>query len=140
MVDPARNPGDNEPLTAAGGVETADHWMKAIRERAEQSQFGIPTILPSGRGILSDLLRLRGLILRLERDRAAAERAMQAMMEVGSRADAEIVRLRTALGPFARHFNLNDCEVRGDDDALEVPISDLRRAAYALEQGAGRNG
>ena len=37
-----------------------------------------------------------------------------------------------ALKPFAHYYRLNDCEGRPDDDAIEVPIGDLRFAALAL--------
>jgi hypothetical protein len=42
--------------------------------------------------------------------------------------DAEIERLRAALNPFGYFYQLNDCQDKKPDDALEVPISDLRRA------------
>lgn len=37
-----------------------------------------------------------------------------------------------ALKPFAHYYRLNDCEGRPDDDAIELPIGDLRFAALAL--------
>lgn len=40
--------------------------------------------------------------------------------------------LREALEPFAHYFDLNDCAERNDDDALEVPIRDLKRAHEAI--------
>lgn len=44
-------------------------------------------------------------------------------------------RMRRALEPFARYYDLNDCDEREDDDALEVPIRDLRQARAALTTG-----
>lgn len=46
---------------------------------------------------------------------------------------AEIARLREALEPFEHYYEINDCEYRGDDEAIEVPVGDLRRARAALE-------
>lgn len=41
---------------------------------------------------------------------------------------AEMERLRAALKPFGYYYELNDCQDRRLDDALEVPIADLKRA------------
>ena len=49
-------------------------------------------------------------------------------------ADGE--RLAEALEAFQRHYDLNDCDERCG--ALEVPISDLRRACQALVEGKDR--
>jgi len=46
----------------------------------------------------------------------------------------EIKRLRTALTPFARHYNMNDCHESKSDDAIEVPIADLLGAVLALRR------
>jgi hypothetical protein len=51
-----------------------------------------------------------------------------------ARQDAEIARLREALKPFAHYYDLNDCQERPADDALEVPIRDLLAAKRACEQ------
>lgn len=40
----------------------------------------------------------------------------------------ENTRLKMALAPFSRYYDLNDCAERDPDDALEVPIRDLKRA------------
>ncbi len=45
--------------------------------------------------------------------------------------------LLEALEPFARYYDLNDCHERQPDDALEVPISDLARAANLIAQHKG---
>ena len=49
-------------------------------------------------------------------------------------ADGE--RLAGALEAFQRHYDLNDCDERCG--ALEVPISDLRRACQALTEWKDR--
>lgn len=41
-----------------------------------------------------------------------------------------------ALRPFAWYFDLNDCKDRSEDDALEVPIRDLR-VAFELFEAMG---
>jgi hypothetical protein len=41
-------------------------------------------------------------------------------------------KLVNALKPFAHYFDLNDCANRADDDALEIPIRDLRAARNLL--------
>jgi hypothetical protein len=48
---------------------------------------------------------------------------------------AEIERLRAALKPFVENYEINLPEVSAydDDDTLEVPIVDLRRAREALK-------
>ena len=61
-----------------------------------------------------------------ERDEAAATVIQQAFAE-------REVGMIEALKPFAHYYRLNDCEGRPDDDAIEVPIGDLRFAALALE-------
>ncbi len=45
-------------------------------------------------------------------------------------------RLKAALKPFARHYDLNDCKDRDPRGALEIPISDIRNAKRAYEQTA----
>jgi hypothetical protein len=51
---------------AQGVIAHLGHWLTVIRERGD-SQFGIPTVLPSGRSITGDLLEaqavIRGLII-----------------------------------------------------------------------------
>jgi len=44
----------------------------------------------------------------------------------------KIDRLVKALTPFGYYFDLNDCDDRDDDDALEIPIRDLRAARDLL--------
>jgi hypothetical protein len=39
---------------------------------------------------------------------------------------AENVKLKKVLEPFARYYDLNDCKEWDPDDALEIPIEDLR--------------
>ena len=53
----------------------------------------------------------------------------------------EIERLRrlerkmaTALKRIKHWYDLNDCHKRRDDDALEIPIADLRAACNALKR------
>ena len=58
-------------------------------------------------------------------DEAAATVIQQAFAE-------REVGMIEALKPFAHYYRLNDCEGRPDDDAIEVPIGDLRFAALAL--------
>ena len=48
---------------------------------------------------------------------------------------ATVERMRGGLEPFALYYDLNDCDEREDDDALEVPIRDLRQARAALTTG-----
>ena len=48
---------------------------------------------------------------------------------------AAVERMRRALEPFALYYDLNDCDEREDDDALEVPIRDLRQARAVLTTG-----
>ncbi len=38
-----------------------------------------------------------------------------------------------ALRPFAWYFDVNDCKDRSEDDAIEVPIRDLRIAFELFE-------
>lgn len=45
--------------------------------------------------------------------------------------------LLEALAPFARYYDLNDCHERRPDDALEVPIYDLARAAELIAKHKG---
>jgi len=64
-----------------------------------------------------------GLIQAFARHRQAGVQQAFAEREVG---------MIEALKPFAHYYRLNDCEGRPDDDAIEVPIGDLRLAALAL--------
>ena len=59
---------------------------------------------------------------------AASELRAQSVQIAKLQADGE--RLAEALEAFQRHYDLNDCDERCG--ALEVPISDLRRARQAL--------
>lgn len=52
--------------------------------------------------------------------------------EAREQRDEAVALLQEALEPFARYYRLNDCHERLPDDALEVPISDLARAADLL--------
>jgi hypothetical protein len=45
---------------------------------------------------------------------------------------AEIKRLREALWPFARYYDINDLNERDPNDVIEVPIYDLCAARAAL--------
>lgn len=46
----------------------------------------------------------------------------------------ELAKARDVIRPFAYYYDLNDCDDRKPDDALEVPISDLRAARAFLEE------
>jgi len=41
--------------------------------------------------------------------------------------------LKSRLHPFAYYFDLNDCDGRADDEALEIPIRDIRAARDLLK-------
>lgn len=45
---------------------------------------------------------------------------------------ALVEEMRATLEPLRRYYDLNDCDDRDDDDALEIPIADLRRTLTAL--------
>ena len=45
---------------------------------------------------------------------------------------ALVEEMRATLEPLRRYYDLNDCDDRDDDDALEIPIADLRRARTTL--------
>jgi len=53
-------------------------------------------------------------------------------MPLRNEAAQEIAKLRAALAPFSRYYELNDCHERDPEDALEVPIRDLQAAWSAL--------
>jgi len=62
-------------------------------------------------------------------ERVAREAAATVIQQAFAERDGEMFE---ALKPFAHYYRLNDCEGRPDDDAIEVPIGDLRFAALAL--------
>lgn len=54
--------------------------------------------------------------------------------ESAARSLACVARLQAALKPFGFYYAVNDCQDQKPDDALEVPIADLK-AAYNLVGG-----
>ena len=65
----------------------------------------------------------------------AAARITQLEAQI-AKLQADGDKLAGALEAFQRHYDLNDCDERCG--ALEVPISDLRRACQALVEGKDR--
>lgn len=65
---------------------------------------------------------------------AASELRAQSAQIAKLQADGD--KLAGALEAFQRHYDLNDCDERCG--ALEVPISDLRRACQALTEWKDR--
>lgn len=63
-------------------------------------------------------------------DAESAERALLRLASPKFMKSAQD-KLRDALRPFAKYYELNDCAETGQD-ALEVPVSDLKRAAAVL--------
>ena len=63
-------------------------------------------------------------------ERVAREAAATVIQQAFAEREVGMIE---ALKPFAHYYRLNDCEGRPDDDAIEVPIGDLRFAALALE-------
>jgi len=62
-------------------------------------------------------------------ERVAREAAATVIQQAFAEREVGMIE---ALKPFAHYYRLNDCEGRPDDDAIEVPIGDLRFAALAL--------
>jgi len=62
-------------------------------------------------------------------ERVAREAAATVIQQAFAEREVGMIE---ALKPFAHYYRLNDCEGRPDDDAIEVPIGDLRLAALAL--------
>ena len=62
-------------------------------------------------------------------ERVAREAAATVIQQAFAEREVGMIE---ALKPFAHYYRLNDCEGRPDDDAIEVPIGDLRFAASAL--------
>ncbi len=52
---------------------------------------------------------------------------------------SQVARLKEALEPFAHYYDLNDLHERDNDDAIEVPVRDLRRARTALKETTDGN-
>jgi hypothetical protein len=90
-------------LDAGGWIMTRDEAMKVFRDAISAGQALAP----------------------FAGEEAAATVIQQALAE-------REVGMIEALKPFAHYYRLNDCEGRPDDDAIEVPIGDLRFAALAL--------
>ena len=65
-----------------------------------------------------------------------AEIARDAALAQIAKLQADGDKLAGALEAFQRHYDLNDCDERCG--ALEVPISDLRRACQALTEWKDR--
>jgi sRNA-binding protein len=65
----------------------------------------------------------------------AAERQLL-YMNAPRHLKSENDKLRAALKPFARYYDLNDCDELPADHALEVPVSDLRVAFQTLRPNA----
>lgn len=75
---------------------------------------------------------LRAQIADLKRQLAAAD---EPNLDAGVVGD-----LVEALRPFAVYYEINDLDDRLADDAIEVPVGDLRRAAAALSKHATQQG
>lgn len=77
---------------------------------------------------LADEAKTRRAKKELEREK---QRTLQLQLVNERKCLPEMIE---ALMPFARYFELNDCAERADDDALEVPVADLRRAFNVLKK------
>ena len=96
---------------------TRDEAMKVWREADRAGEDAYVEAIQAG-AVTADDAHKAGLL-------AAATVIQQAFAE-------REVGMIEALKPFAHYYRLNDCEGRPDDDAIEVPIGDLRFAALAL--------
>lgn len=47
---------------------------------------------------------------------------------------SDLEAMQEALKPFKRYYDLNDLQDRPDDDVIEVPVGDVRRARQALSK------
>jgi hypothetical protein len=83
--------------------------------------------------VFADRDELRGILLLcgelggIGKDETPAtylRRLIDGLIDARRERDEAYERLR----PFAAQFDLNDCDCRKDDDAMEVPIGDLRAA------------
>ena len=96
---------------------TRDEAMKVWREADRAGEDAYVDAIQAGAVTADDAHKAGSLAAATVIQQAFAER------EVG---------MIEALKPFAHYYRLNDCEGRPDDDAIEVPIGDLRFAALAL--------
>ena len=73
-----------------------------------------------------------GFTARSEFEAAVTPATIKYLIASAREAAAEIERLRGLLKPFAVYYEINDLDERLADDAIEVPVGDLRAVYSAV--------